>query len=123
METHVGRAIGSLIALAMTAGTAMAEDMPIEAQLSAGALATGHFERAARQLNAVPTGGVNDAARLINLGNAYAGLGKTSDARQAYLAAQRAPEAVLQTADGSEGSSRAIARRAMDRLEVSFAMR
>lgn len=91
--------------------------------LAAGALVAGNFQKAAHRLEAVRPDSANDPARLINLGNAYAGLGRVKDAHDAYRAARFAPDSMLVLADGSEGSSRDIARRAMGRLEASFAMR
>ncbi|WHO37482.1 tetratricopeptide repeat protein [Sphingobium sp. AP49] len=94
-----------------------------DGRLAAAALSQGDFARAERRLTAVRPDAANDAARLINLGNAYAGLGRMVDARNAYQAARYAPEAMLVLADGSEASSRDIAIKAMDRLQASYAMR
>lgn len=94
-----------------------------DGRLAAAALSQGDFARAERRLTAVRPDAANDAARLINLGNAYAGMGRMVDARNAYVAARYAPEAMLVLADGSEASSRDIAIKAMDRLQASYAMR
>ena len=94
-----------------------------EGGLAAPALMARDYEKAARRLAAAWPDGANDPARLINLGNAYAGLGRMKDAREAYRSARFAPESTLVLANGDEGSSRDIARRALGRLETSLAMR
>ncbi|SCW68685.1 hypothetical protein SAMN02927924_02135 [Sphingobium faniae] len=91
--------------------------------LAAHALMAGDFQKAANKLKAPVPDGANDPARLINLGNAYAGMGRMADARHAYKAARFAPETLLILANGNEESSRDIARRAMGRLEMNYAMR
>jgi hypothetical protein len=45
------------------------------------------------------------------------------DAREAYVAARFAPDSALLLANGAEASSREVARRALGRLEASYAMR
>lgn len=94
-----------------------------DGRLAASALTSGDFTRAVRRLSAVRPDAANDPARLINLGNAYAGMGRMMDAKAAYAAARYAPESMLVLADGSEASSRDIAVRALGRLEASYAMR
>lgn len=91
--------------------------------LAANALSARNYQKAATQLQAAWPDGANDPARLINLGNAYAGLGRMTDARAAYRSARFAPDILLVMADGSEGSSRDVARRAISRLNPSYAMR
>src|SRR3546814_14508827 len=71
--------------------------------------------RSVKRLSLIAPDAANDPARLINLGNAYAGLGRMNDAREAYKSARYAPEGMLVLADGSEASSRDIARKAMRR--------
>jgi Flp pilus assembly protein TadD len=105
------------------AAPAMADDLAGEGLLAAGAIAKGDYERAVRQLKAVPPRAMEDPARLINLGNAYAGMGRLTDARVAYRAAERAPEMELALADGTEASSRDVARRALGRITPAYAMR
>ncbi|MDI1294349.1 MAG: tetratricopeptide repeat protein [bacterium] len=94
-----------------------------DGRLASAALSSGQFARAATRLTVVRPDAANDPARLINLGNAYVGLGRIADARAAYMAARYAPDAMLVLADGSEASSRDVARRAMGRIEASYAMR
>ncbi|BAV64172.1 hypothetical protein [Sphingobium cloacae] len=91
--------------------------------LAANALMSGDFGKAANKLKSPVPDGANDPARLINLGNAYAGLGRMADARDAYKAARFAPETLLVLANGKEESSRDIARRAMGKLATNYAMR
>jgi len=95
----------------------------MDGQLAAKSLMAGRYERAAERLAAARPDGANDPARLINLGNAYAGMGRIADAREAYRSARFAPDSTLVLANGQEGSSREIARRALGRLGSSFAMR
>jgi hypothetical protein len=114
---------------AMTPGIAQAaaEDVVVlgvpDGNLAAKALVARDYDAAARKLQAMWPDGANDAARLINLGNAYAGMGRMTAAREAYRSARFAPETTLALADGSEESSRAIAQRALNRLNPSYAMR
>ncbi|MGC4253016.1 MAG: tetratricopeptide repeat protein [Sphingobium sp.] len=122
-------AIIGLALVATTPGVALAAPDEVlvvgvpDGGLAANALMSGDFQKAANKLKAPTPDGANDPARLINLGNAYAGMGRMADARDAYKAARFAPETLLVLANGSEESSRDIARRAMGRLEASYAMR
>lgn len=94
-----------------------------DGRLAAKAIGNGQFEAARRKLEPMRVYGENDPARLINLGNAYAGLGRMAQAREAYRAARSAPELTLILADGTEGSSRAVAQKALTRLNPAYAMR
>ncbi len=94
-----------------------------DGRLAAKAISAGHFEAARRKLAPMRVYGENDPARLINLGNAYAGLGRMTQAREAYRSARFAPEMTLVLANGSEESSRDVAKRALSRLNPSYAMR
>ncbi|KQN00699.1 hypothetical protein ASE85_08605 [Sphingobium sp. Leaf26] len=122
---------------AMMMGLALAAMMPGMAQaapeemvvvgapdgtLAATAIQAGRFADAQRKLAAMPVYGENDPARLINLGNAYAGLGRMAQAREAYRSARFAPEVTLVLANGTEESSRSVAVRALGRLNPSYAM-
>ena len=91
--------------------------------LAAASLIAKDYGKAARRLAAARPDAANDPARLINLGNAYVGLGRMTDAREAYRSARFAPDTTLVLANGEESSSRDVARRAMGRLEASYAMR
>jgi NAD(P)H-hydrate repair Nnr-like enzyme with NAD(P)H-hydrate dehydratase domain len=118
---------GFLLASAVPAMASAADDVIVsvvpDAGLAASALLAHDFDKAARKLQAVWPDTINDPARLINLGNAYAGMGRTSDAREAYAAVSRVPDMMLVLADVSEESSRSIAQRASARLNTSYAMR
>ena len=91
--------------------------------LAAAPLMAHDYARAARRLAAARPDAANDPARLINLGNAYAGMGRMADAREAYRSARFAPDSLLVLANGREASSRDVARLALSRLEKSYAMR
>lgn len=84
--------------------------------LGVAALMQGDYDAAASRLSSLEGTTVGDPARLINLGNAYAGMGRTADADKAYRSAVKAMPVDLMLADGSIKSSRAIAREAMSRL-------
>ncbi|MCI4589538.1 tetratricopeptide repeat protein [Sphingobium sp. BYY-5] len=118
-----------LVLAAMAPGMAQAapEEMVVvgvpDGGLAAKALTAGRFEDALRKLAPMPVYGENDPARLINLGSAYAGMGKMAQAREAYRAARFAPEVTLVLANGNQESSRDIAARALGRLNPSYAMR
>ena len=121
--------IMGLALAALTPGMAQAApvDMVVvgapDGTLAAKALQAGRFEDAQRKLAAMPVYGENDPARLINLGNAYAGMGRMAQAREAYRSARFAPEVTLVLANGNEESSRDVAVRALSRLNPSYAMR
>jgi Flp pilus assembly protein TadD len=120
--------IMGLALAAMMPGMAQAapEEMVVvgapDGTLAATALQSGRFVDAQRKLASMPVYGENDPARLINLGNAYAGLGKMAQAREAYRSARFAPEVTLVLANGTEESSRTVAVRALGRLNPSYAM-
>lgn len=94
-----------------------------DGNLAALALAHGDYPTAARRLKAQSPDGINDPARLINLGNAYAGMGRYAKAREIYTSARYAPDTMLVLADGSEASSRDIADKALGRMGLIFASR
>ncbi|HEY9578443.1 MAG TPA: tetratricopeptide repeat protein [Rhizorhapis sp.] len=103
------------------AASAQAEEVGVpDGRLAASALTSGDYGKAVKRLSLIAPDAANDPARLINLGNAYAGLGRMNDAREAYKSARYAPEGMLVLADGSEASSRDIARKAMRRLDASY---
>ncbi|WP_441339474.1 tetratricopeptide repeat protein [Novosphingobium sp. Chol11] len=120
--------VGLALAASMSNAAAAASDEVVvvgvpDGRLAAPALIARDYEKAARRLAPMWPEGANDPARLINLGNAYAGLGRMKDAREAYRSARFAPESTLLLANGEAASSRDVARRALDRLEASYAMR
>ena len=113
--------------MAPAAASAAADEVVVvgvpDGGLAASSIMSRDYESAARRLAAPRPDEANDPARLINLGNAYAGLGRMRDAQKAYRSARFAPEMTLVLANGEENSSRDIARRALGRLEASYAMR
>lgn len=106
-----------LIALAAAgaATPALAND-PVEATpVAYEALAAGQNAAAIQQLTASDS---SDAARLINLGTAYARTGKPLEAAAMYRAAAASPRYDLELADGSTLDSRMAARIALARLNA-----
>lgn len=91
--------------------------------LAAAALIARDYQAAEAKLSAAWPDAFNDPARLINLGNAYAGLGRIAQAREAYRAAAFAPKEMLVMADGSEAPARDVARKALRRMDVALAMK
>jgi len=88
----------------------------------ATALMTGNYVEAETRIAADPASG-QDPAMLINLGNAYAGMGRRADAQLAYRAALGIPDEDLDLADGSVRSSHQVAASALRQLGVGFASR
>lgn len=119
----LGVALVSLAPASAFASERLVEVGLPDGRLASAALKAGEFDRAATRLTVVRPDAANDPARLINLGNAYVGLGRMADARAAYQSARYAPDIMLVTADGGEASSRDIARRALGRLEMRYAAR
>jgi len=125
------RKVAAILVLALAAQvstTAFAADETIvvgvsDRGLASAALLSGDYRDAARRLESLRSDFADDPARLINLGNAYAGMGRLKSARNAYQAASFAPDTVLITADGRQSYSREIARNAIRRLKTNFAMR
>lgn len=121
--------IAALLGLALLAAPVAASANELtqvgvpDGRLAAASLASGDFAKAARRLNVVRPDAANDPARLINLGNAYLGMGRLLDAKSAYTAARYAAEDTLILADGTEASSRDIARTALRRISASYASR
>lgn len=121
-------AIFGLVLAVLVPSVALAADETIvvgvsDRGLASAALASGDYQAAARRLEGLRSDFADDPARLINLGNAYAGMGKVKAARHAYKAAGFAPDTILITADGQQSSSRELAQRAMSRLQTAYAMR
>ena len=84
--------------------------------LGVSAILSGDYSAAAERLNSLEGATKRDPARLINLGNAYAGMGRTYDAERAYRKAMKSMPVDLLLADGSVASSRDIAMEALSRL-------
>ncbi len=109
--------------LALAAPDSLQEVGLPNGRLAAAALSSGDFAKAERRLTVVRPDAANDPARIINLGNAYAGLGRLADAHREYTNALYAPDSMLVLANGEEESFRAIARRALRKLEANYAMK
>lgn len=122
-------ALMSVVLACGVPGAALAEAQELvvvgvpDGRLAAAPLMARDYAKAAHRLAEARPDGANDPARLINLGNAYAGLGRLADAREAYRSARFAPDSLLRLADGEETSSRGVARLALSRLEANYAMR
>lgn len=114
--TMVGAA---LLSMAMS-GTALAGTQSevgyAPGSLGVSAILNGDYSAAAAKLNSLEGTTKRDPARLINLGNAYAGMGRTFDADRAYRKALKSMPVDLMLADGSVASSRVIAKEALSRL-------
>lgn len=82
------------------------------------ALSSGNAAEAAQSLEAAVRRDPRDPATLINLGTAYAQLGDAARAERAFRSALTSGTRYrLELADGSWDDSRAVARRALDRLD------
>lgn len=115
---------GSAFSLpALAAPGDLTETGTTDKRLEASALTSGQYAKAVRRLSTARFGTASDPARLINLGNAYAGMGRKAEARTFYLSALRQPDSTVMLADGTDESSQVVARRALDRLQPGYAMR
>lgn len=110
------------ISACFIAAPALAKPGDSDLRPVAAALMTGNYVEAEARIAA---GGMSrdDPAMLINLGNAYAGMGRRADAQLAYRAALGMPDEDLDLADGTVRSSHEIAASAMRHLGVGFASR
>jgi len=110
--------------LAMIATPAGAVSPDENLQKIAQAIEAGNYVSAEQQIARLSERGDVDAAVLINLGNAYAGMGRRADAELAYKAAMRAdPTMELEMADGSVRSVREVASDGLRLMGVSYAQR
>jgi Flp pilus assembly protein TadD len=115
------------LAAAMLAVPASAQTQT-EVGYKAGALGVadmmrGDYDAAAASLNSLNGVSAHDPARLINLGTAYANLGRMADAEKAYIAAISAPQVDLTMADGTIRSSRDVAKDGVRRVRARFGAR
>ena len=88
------------------------------------ALVAGQNELALQQLEAAEKVDASDPARLINLGQVYARMGRTGDAARAFMTAMESDrnfELIL--ADGTVINSRDAADQALQKLDNQFAGR
>lgn len=105
--------------------TPPADPVP-QADAAYGELSAGETDAAIARLEAQLARDPGQAALLINLGTAYARLGRHDEAREAYRKAIAARDRVeLELADGSWADSREAAREALGRLEqrAAFAVK
>ncbi|QUL38060.1 tetratricopeptide repeat protein [Erythrobacter sp. JK5] len=87
-------------------------------ELAAGNLARGETTSAIASLEIQREASPDDPALLINLGIAYAHMGKDQMARAMFDAALKSDQPIeLETADGKATDSRRLARKAMAMLE------
>ena len=109
----------SLVMASAPAGAAKPDD---DLKVVAEALLDGDYAGAEEQIGAMGLTDRNDPAMLINLGNAYAGMGRRADAQLAYKAALDAHNQIdLDMADGSVRSSREVALDGLRQLGVDIA--
>lgn len=88
------------------------------------ALVAGQNELALKQLEAAEKVDANDPARLINLGQVYARMGRTGDAARMFMAAMQSDRNFdLVLADGKVVKSREAANQALLNLNSRFATR
>lgn len=105
-----------LLPLVAVCGSAMA--VQPEASISNEALANGQYRQAVAELRQGSLEEVNDPARLINLGTAYARLGDFENASDAFRRAMYSDVRYdLELTDGSVVDSRHAARLALAKLE------
>jgi len=88
------------------------------------ALVAGQNELALQQLEAAEKVDANDPARLINLGQVYARMGRTGEAARMFMAAMQSDRHFdLVLADGTVVDSRDAADQALQNLNSQFAVR
>lgn len=103
--------------LMSTAATAA----PSGSSMSNDALANGQYRTAIAELSAGTPAELNDPARLINLGTAYAKLGNFEQASDAFRRAMYSDVRYdLELADGSVVDSRDAARLALAKLNKDY---
>ncbi|MEH6792245.1 tetratricopeptide repeat protein [Parasphingorhabdus sp.] len=120
--------IGIAAGILLTATPAMAQDSGeigyAKGALGYDALVAGENELALQQLEATDKVDANDPARLINLGQVYARMGRNGDAARMFMAAMKSDRNFdLVLADGSVVSSRDAADQALQNLNSQFAVR
>ena len=88
------------------------------------ALIAGDNDRAIAQIMANEKVSRNDPARLINLGQAYARTGRTSEAAQLFVTAIESRDQIdLILADGTVMNSKEAAKQALAKLQSRIASR
>ncbi|MDJ0643050.1 MAG: tetratricopeptide repeat protein [Erythrobacter sp.] len=108
-------ATGSLAVV--TATPAVAQASADDSEFAASSIARGETTTAIASLEIERQASPDDPALLINLGIAYAHIGKEEKAREMFDAALKSDNPVeLETADGNATDSRRLARKAMAML-------
>jgi len=114
--------VAMMIAPAQAADQAEAAGQDQDLKVVAAALMQHDYAGAEARISTFGLTGKEDPAMLINLGNAYAGMGRKADAQLAYKAALNSGmDMDLDMADGSVRSSRAVARDGLRQLGVDLA--
>ena len=109
-------AAGSLAVV--TGAPASAQAVTDDAELASDNIASGETTTAIATLEIEREQFPNDPALLINLGIAYAHMGKDAKARDMFKAALKSDDPVeLETANGKTTDSRRLARKALAMLE------
>jgi Flp pilus assembly protein TadD len=122
MTVHSAIVVAATLVLALPTGAFAAAPTEVgytQGSLAVSDLASGRLERAEHVLAAQSLEDARDPARLINIGIVYARSGRLTEARSAFLAAQRVPEESLVLSDGRETSSRVAAGEQLTLLDHS----
>lgn len=127
MKTVKIVAMAAGLAFMGSAASAQADKAEIgyeKGALGYAALLSGDNQTAITQLEAKNGVDVNDPARLINLGQAYARVGRSGDAARLFMAAKNNTRSFdLILANGEVMNSRKAAELALDDLNGRFASR
>jgi len=109
-------AAGSLAVVAVV--PAHAQEAGAETELAASSIANGQTTKAIASLEIQREASPDDPGLLINLGIAYAHVGKDAKALEMFDAAMKSANPIeLETADGRATDSRRLARKAIGMLE------
>ncbi len=119
---------GIAAAMLMLGTPALAQDAGeigyAKGALGYDALVAGENEIALQQLEAAEKVDANDPARLINLGQVYARMGRTGDAARMFMTAMQSDRNFdLVLANGDVVNSRDAANQALQNLNSQFAGR
>jgi|TARA_R100001244_G_scaffold86820_11_gene66558 Flp pilus assembly protein TadD len=120
--------IGIIAGIMLTGTPAFAQDSGelgyAKGALGYDALVAGQNKLALQQLEAAEKVDANDPARLINLGQVYARMGRTGDAARMFMTAMQSNRNFdLVLADGTVINSRDAADQALQNLNSQFAGR
>ena len=117
--------IGCVAMAAIASAPAMAADNGAQ-RTTAGyeAIVAGDMAAAEMEIASLSESLARDPAHLINAGFVHWQAGRLTEARQAFLAARdHRRHYLIETADGSVADTRAVASRALARLQNSLALR